>query len=64
MGGVCGKYETQQRCIAGFWWEELMDRDHVEDLGVDGRIILKWISKYRGGSTDWIHMAPDRDRWQ
>ena len=27
----------------GFWWEDLMERDHLEDLGVDGRIILKWI---------------------
>jgi hypothetical protein len=36
----------------------------LEDPGVDGRIILKWIfKKWGGGSMDWIVMAQDRDRW-
>jgi putative hemolysin len=26
-----------------FWMESLKGRDHAKDLGVDGRIILKWI---------------------
>jgi hypothetical protein len=27
----------------GFWWGNLRERDHSEDPGVDGRIILRWI---------------------
>jgi hypothetical protein len=27
----------------GFWWENLRETDHLEDQGVDGRIILSWI---------------------
>jgi hypothetical protein len=29
----------------GFWCGELKEGDHLEDAGVDGRIILKWIFK-------------------
>jgi hypothetical protein len=29
----------------GFWWGNLTERDKLESLGVEGRIILKWIFK-------------------
>jgi hypothetical protein len=28
---------------SGFWWGNMGERDHLEDPGVDGRIILRWI---------------------
>jgi hypothetical protein len=27
----------------GFWWGNLKEGNHLENAGVDGRIILKWI---------------------
>jgi len=28
-----------------FWWGNLMERNHLEELGIDSRIILKWVFK-------------------
>jgi len=44
MGGAFSTYGVEERCIQ-FWWGNMMERDHLEAQGVDGRIILKWIFK-------------------
>jgi len=43
--------------------ENLGERGHVEDPGVSGRIILRWIFKIGMGSMNWIELAQDKDRW-
>jgi hypothetical protein len=40
-------------------------RDHSEDPGVDGKMILEWILREMGWEgVEWIHLAQDRDQWQ
>jgi len=40
-----------------FWWGNLRERDHLEDPGIDGRIILIWIFRKWDGGMDWIELA-------
>jgi len=35
----------------------------LDDLGIDGRIILKGILKKWNGGMDWFDLSQDRDRW-
>ena len=40
---------------AGVWWGDVRVRDHLENRGVRGRIILKWIFKMCDkGGVDWM----------
>jgi hypothetical protein len=49
----------------GLWSEDMMERDILEDLDVDGRMILKWIfNKWDGGGKEWIALTQDRERWR
>jgi hypothetical protein len=45
MWGLWGKRYVSVR----LWWGELREKDHLEGLGVDGRITLKWICKKEDG---------------
>jgi hypothetical protein len=47
----------------GFWCEDPKERDHLKDLGVDERIILKFVFKELGHEDmKWICLAQDTDQ--
>jgi hypothetical protein len=46
MGGACSADGGSGKLCTGLWWGNLRERDHLEDPGVDGMIILRWGSGY------------------
>jgi len=44
-GTACGRLWETGEVHTEFWWGDLREIDHSEDLGVDGRIMIKWIIK-------------------
>jgi hypothetical protein len=43
LGGACSTY-GEKTCVQ-VYGEELKEKHYLEDVGMDGRIILKWIVK-------------------
>jgi hypothetical protein len=39
MKGACGMHGQEEKCIQGSDGENLKERDHLEYVGLDGRII-------------------------
>ena len=56
---MCGGGEVH----TGFWWGNLREGDLLEDPGIDGRIILRWIfGKWGGVGMECIDLA--QNRWR
>jgi len=46
-----------------FWWGDLRERDHLQDLGVDETRTVQWIFQDVGWrAMNWTDLAQDRDR--
>jgi hypothetical protein len=56
MWHICGTGEVHTQ----FWWEDLREREHLEDLDIGGRIILKGtLNKWDGALTGlvWLRVG-------
>jgi hypothetical protein len=63
--GVVARVEGGEVRV-GFCWGVLREKGHLEDLGVDGRIITKWMSKKWNGEA-WaglIWLRIGRSKWR
>jgi hypothetical protein len=45
MVGACSAYGGREEVCTYFWWRNLRKRDHLKDISVDGRIIIRWICR-------------------
>jgi hypothetical protein len=51
----------RREAYTGFWWENLRERVHLGDPGLDGSMLLSWIfRKWDVGVWTWIELAQDR----
>jgi hypothetical protein len=41
MDGTCSTYKRNKKSNEKFWLEYLQERDHLEEPGIEERIILK-----------------------
>jgi len=55
MGWACGVYVRRGGCI-GSWWGNRKEGDRLGDLGLDGWIILAWMSR-RWGAGIWTGLG-------
>jgi len=54
---------TKRKCAYGVWWGNVKERSHLEDLGINRRVILKCsLKKWDGEGMDWNGLAQDNDR--
>jgi hypothetical protein len=52
-------YTEKEEVYTGCQWGDLRESNHLEDLDIDGRVILKWFfKKWDGEPLDWS------DSWQ
>ena len=59
MGWACGACGCGERGCIGSWWGNRREEDHWGDLGVDGKIILRFISR-KWGVVIWTRLGWSR----
>ena len=60
MGGAYSTY-GERRGVKSVWWGNMRKREQLEEPGVDGRIILRWIFRVVSGGMYWIELGLGRE---
>jgi hypothetical protein len=55
--GICWQVRGRGEVHRGCWWGNLKERDHLEDLDVEIKIILKLIFKQWDGGVGWFDLS-------
>ena len=62
MDRACSTYAEAERGAYRVLAGKAEGRSHLEDPGVNGKLILKWIFEVWDGGMYWIDLAQDRGR--
>jgi hypothetical protein len=62
-GRECSMYVDIEKYIQFSFLESIKRRDHFEDLGINGRTILRQILRKLMARVEWIDLAQDKDHW-
>ena len=49
MDGICSTYQAEESYVQDFRWGNPRKRGYLKDIGVDGKVILKYILKTQVG---------------
>ena len=66
---LSGRLNQEKSDRRGLWqlqgrWESLRETYHLEDVAIDRRIILEWITKQISWEgVDWSYLAQENDQW-
>jgi len=60
MGGACSTYGGE--VLTGFWWGDLGEGDHSEDIGIDS--IKMHLKERDEHSSDCTDLYEDREKWR